>query len=245
MSKGISNFEINKFFENEKNQDLKNNYMGAYLIHSITTYIKFYEIIKKRNGKYPFAIFNTDKENKPGTHWWSFMVIYPKKNLLLFDDLRLEGFKFFVVDNDEAIIGELLYNLKKCKVSLVNEKLTLYTMKFSTDSWEKLAHTKKEQQIDTSQNFFHLLMEFSKLKKTKEMDILTLEHPVKEITSSMCGLFQLYFYKNIFNPDERSIIINHETLNKKTIKQILNEILSTDVNQNKHEMENFKKEYDL
>ena len=29
MSKGISNFEINKFFENEENQDLKNNYMGS------------------------------------------------------------------------------------------------------------------------------------------------------------------------------------------------------------------------
>ena len=36
MSKGISNFEINKFFENEENQDLKNNYMGVYLIDSIT-----------------------------------------------------------------------------------------------------------------------------------------------------------------------------------------------------------------
>ena len=31
----------------------------------------------------------------------------------------------------------------------------------------------------------------------------------------MCGLFQLYFYKNIFDADERSKIINHETLNKK------------------------------
>ena len=58
-------------------------------------------------------------------------------------------------------------------------------------------------------------MEFCKLKKTKEMDILTLEHPVQEITSSMCGLFQLYFYKNIFDPDKRSKIINHETLNTK------------------------------
>ena len=58
------------------------------------------------------------------------MVIYPKKNLLLFDGLRLEGFKFFVVDNDEAIIGELLHNFKKCKVSLFNQKLTLCTMKF-------------------------------------------------------------------------------------------------------------------
>ena len=182
MSKGISNFEINKFFENEENQDLKNNYMGVYSIDSITRYINVYEIIKKRNGKYPFAIFNTDKHNKPGTHWWSFMDIHLKKNLLLFDSLGLEGFKFFVEDNDEVIINELLYNFKKCKVSLVNQKLTLCTMKFSTDSWEKLAHTKKEQLTDTSQNLFHLLMEFFKLKKTKERNILILEHPVQEIT---------------------------------------------------------------
>ena len=145
MSKGISNFEINKFFENEENQDLKNNYMGVYSIDSIARYINFYEIIKKRNGKYPFAIFNTDKHNKPGTHWWSFMDIHPKKNLL-FDSLGLDGFKFFVANNDEAITDEkkvLKSIFKKCKVSLVNQKLTLCTMNFSTDSWEKPPHTKK------------------------------------------------------------------------------------------------------
>ena len=27
MDKGLSNLEINKFFENEENQDIKNNYM--------------------------------------------------------------------------------------------------------------------------------------------------------------------------------------------------------------------------
>ena len=64
-------------------------------------------------------------------------------------------------------------------------------------------------------------------------------------THSTCGLFQLHFYKNIFNPDEGSKIINLETLNKNTIEQILNEIFSTNVNQNEHEIENFKKEYDL
>ena len=140
---------------------------------------------------------------------------------------------FFVEDKDEAVIGERLYYFKECKVSLVNQKLRLCTIKFSTDSWEKLAHTKKEQLTDTYQNLFHLLTEFSKLKKTKERNILILEHPVQEITSSTCGLFQLYFYKNIFDPDERSKIMNHETLNKKTIEQIMNEIFSTDVNQNR------------
>ena len=83
------------------------------------------------------------------------------------------------------------------------------------------------------------------MKKTKEINILILTHPVQEITSSACGLFQLYFYKNIFDPDERSKIINHETLNKKTLEQILNEIFSTDVDQNEHEMENVRKEHDL
>ena len=39
------------------------------------------------------------------------------------------------------------------------------------------------------------------------MNILILEHPVQEITHSSCGLFQLYFYKNNFDLDERSKII--------------------------------------
>ena len=172
MDKGITNLEINKFFENEENQDIKNNYMGVYSMDSIIRCINVYEIIKKRNGKYPFVIFNTDKHNKPDTHWWSFMDIHPPKNLQLFDSLGLEGFKFFIVDNNKNIIDELLYNFKKCKVSLVNQKLTLCTMKFSINVWEKLPHTKKEQLTDTAQNFFHLLVQFGKLKMTNDMNIL-------------------------------------------------------------------------
>ena len=63
MSKGLNNYQIDEFFEEEENDDLKKNYMGTYSIDSITKYINFYEIIKKRNAKYPFAIFNTDKHN--------------------------------------------------------------------------------------------------------------------------------------------------------------------------------------
>ena len=212
---------------------------------SITRYINFYEIIKKRNGKYPFAIFNTGKHNKPGTHWWSFMDIHPPKNLLLFDSLGLEGFKFFIVHNDENIIDELLYNFKKCKVSLVNQKLTLCTMKFSINVWEKLPHTKKEQLTDTAQNFFHLLAQFAKLKRTNDMNILIVKHAVQELTSSTCGLFQLYFCKNIFDQEEKSKIVNHETLNKRIIEVILNRTFTSDVNENEQVTEKFKEEYDL
>ena len=123
------------------------------------------------------------------------MYIHAIKSLLLFDSLGLEGFKFFIVDNDETVIDEILYNFKKCKVSLPNQKLTLCTMKFSSDTWKKLVYAEKEQLTDVAQKLFGLLTEFPKLKKSKEMSILILEHPVQEITKSTCGLFQLYFIK--------------------------------------------------
>ena len=77
------------------------------------------------------------------------------------------------------------------------------------------------------------------------MNILIVEHVVQELTSSTCSLFQLYFYKNIFDPEEISKIINHKTLNKKTLETILNESFTTDVNENEQITEKFKKEYDL
>ena len=75
MSKGINHFQIDRSFKEEDNEELKKNYMGTFSIDSITKYINFYEIIKHRNAKYIFAIFNTSKENEPGKHWWSFFNI--------------------------------------------------------------------------------------------------------------------------------------------------------------------------
>ena len=118
-------------------------------------------------------------------------------------------------------------------------------MKLSINSGGKLVRTKKEQLTDTAQNYFHLLSQFAKLKRTNDMNILIVEHVVQEFTSSTCGLFQLYFYKSIFDPEEKSKIKNHETLNKKTIETILNEIFTTDVDENEQVIETFKKEYDL
>ena len=68
-------------------------------------------------------------------------------------------------------------------------------------------------------NFSHLLEQFAKLKKTECMNILILENNVESITGSSCGEFQLYFYKNLFDPDKKSKILNHENLNKKPYKQ--------------------------
>ena len=39
-----------------------------------------------------------------------------------------------------------------------------------------------------------------------------------------CGIFQIYFYDNLLNPDQNSKIQNKKRLNKKTIETLLNEL---------------------
>ena len=86
-------------------------------------------------------------------------------------------------------------------------------MKFSVETWQKMSHKQKDQLTDTSQNFFHLLEQIEKLKRTHCMDILILENQIQDLTNPNCGQFQLYFNKILFNPDEKSKIVSHKTLN--------------------------------
>ena len=53
MNKWLSNFQIDDFFKDEKNEDLKNIYMDTYSIDSITKYIHFY-VVRKMSKKICF-----------------------------------------------------------------------------------------------------------------------------------------------------------------------------------------------
>ena len=77
------------------------------------------------------------------------------------------------------------------------------------------------------------------------MNLLILEIDIQDLISPNCGEFQLYFYKNLFDPDEQSKIQSHQTLNKSTLETIISEIFSTDVDENEHLIKNFKEEYEL
>ena len=197
--------------------------MGTFSIDSVTKYIDFYSIMKNRNTKYPFAIFNTSKENEPGTQWWSFLDIQSKNNLFLFNSLGLDGFKVFVVNNQETVINELLYDLKRCQ-SKSNKRLTLCSMKFCINTWRKMSQKTKSQLTETAQNLFHLMEQFAKLKNSQCMNIIILENRVQDLLTTNCGPFQLYFYKNLFDPEEKSKILHHQKLTKNTLETLINEI---------------------
>ena len=50
------------------------------------------------------------------------------------------------------------------------------------------------------------------------------EDRIEDLDTMNCGIFQSYFYKNLFNIDQNSKIQNKKRLNKKTIETLLNEL---------------------
>ena len=65
------------------------------------------------------------------------------------------------------------------------------------------------------------------------------------IEKDTCGMYQIYFYVKLFNHLENSSIISKKNLNKQTIEKLLNEILSTDRQENENRIEQFAEENDL
>ena len=197
--------------------DIKKNFIGVYSSNSITRYINYYKTIREKHCCYPFTISNTGKANKPGTHWWSFLNIYPKTQLLLFGSEGFQGLKYFIVDNDYLTINKFLYNLEKSNKK--DNNLSLASLKFPIETYHNLKEREISNLTDTAKDFFPLLAEFVKVNNVlKEMTVLMLVNKIQEIYSYTCSLFQLYFHKNLFDPDENSKILNDEHLTKKLLR---------------------------
>ena len=81
----------------------------------------------------------------------------------------------------------------------------------------------------TAQDLLHLMNEFGKLHKIKDIVKAHLvDDQLQKIETDTCGMLQLYFYFNLFMPFENSLIINDKKLSKSTIETLLNEIFSLD-----------------
>ena len=75
----------------------------------------------------------------------------------------------------------------------------------------------------TAQDLLHLMNEFGKLHKIKDIvKVHLVDDQLQKIETDTCGMFQLYFYFNLFMPLENSLIINDEKLSKSTIEKLLN-----------------------
>ena len=69
------------------------------------------------------------------------------------------------------------------------------------------------------------------------------EDRLQDLDSSTCGIFQLYFFDNLFNPDGNSKIQNNSKVNRKTVEVLLNELFTlNDQNKNEQKMRQYANE---
>ena len=136
MSGGISNEEVIKFFENVEDNDIKENFVGVFPSNYINKFISFHEMAKEKTKKYPFIIINANRSDKPGTHWWSFLDLHPRKEIFLFDSFGFTGFTKFIIDNDINILNKILFGIQKLKKK--DQKVTIISLKFSMKEYEKI-----------------------------------------------------------------------------------------------------------
>ena len=238
----ISNDAVVEFFENETDSDLKENFVGVFPSNYIIKFISFHQMAIEKTKKYPFIIMNTDRSDKSGTHWWSCLDLHEKKEIFLFDSFGFTGFKKFVIDNDVNILNKILYSLQKFQKE--DQKITIITIKFSMKEYENIKNEHRLRQ--TTQDLLHLIYKYGRLHNIKDsITIHSVDDQLQKLETDTCGIFQLYFYFNLFVPFKNSSIIEDNKLSKRTIEKLLNEIFSLDRNRNEEEMERFAKEKNI
>ena len=184
-----------------------------------------------------FIIMNTDRSDKNGTY--CFLDLHTKREVFLFNSFVFQGFKEFILQDDQKILNKVLHGIEK--VNEKGNKVTLITLKFSMQEYEKIKN--KNRLSETTIDLLDLMYKFGKKHNLRnEVIVHLVDDQLQMIERDTCGMYQIYFYVNLFNPLENSSIIIEKILNKPTIEKLLNEILSTDRQENENGREQFAEE---
>ena len=110
-----------------------------------------------------------------------------------------------------------------------DNKITVVNIRFNPNACKNLSKKELDALSDTASNFFHFIQAFdNKLKLRDFVNIWMVEDRVQDFRSVTCGVCQIYFYDNLFNPDKNSKIQNKKRLNKKAIETLLNQLFVLD-----------------
>ena len=125
---------------------------------------------------------------KKSTYWWSSLDLHPKREIFLFDSFGLEGFKEFILKDDQKVFNKILYGIEKFNER--DNKITLITLKFSMQEYEK---TKNMNRLsETTIDLLHLMNECRKKHKLKdEVTFHLVDDQLQMIERDTCGMYQM------------------------------------------------------
>ena len=161
---------------------IKNSF-GVCSSNYINNLIDFHCMLIHSGAEYTFMIMNTDRADKKGTHWWSFLDLHPKKEIFLFDSFEYSGFKEYIMQDNKITLNKILFSNK---VTLINLKLSIH----------KYGKMKNFNMLSpTIINILHLVNEYAKKHKlTNELIVHLVDEMIEKDT---CEMYLLYFYVHV------------------------------------------------
>ena len=99
----------------------------------------------------------------------------------------------------------------------LENKITLFNIPFNFNPCKTLSKNEPDALSDTASNFFLFIQGFgNKVKLRNFVNISMVEDRVQNLDSVSFGMFQLYFYDNLFNPNENSKIQDNRNFTERT-----------------------------
>ena len=96
-----------------------------------------------------------------------------------------------------------------------DDKTTLVNVRFNLHASKDLSKKKLDALRGAATYFFHFVRAFSNKLKLRDFSNICMEEDrVQDLDYVTCGIFQIYFYDNLFNPDQNSKIQGKKRLNK-------------------------------
>ena len=138
-----------------------------------------------------------------------------------FDTFGVDSLKSFIIQDDQKVVEKIL--LRTEQLTRTDKKITSVNIKFSLNAYKNLSKNELDNWSDTARNFFYFVQSFwDKLKIRDFVNLWVVEGRTQDLDTVNCSIFQIYFYDNLFIPDQNSII--QKRLNKKTVETLLNEL---------------------
>ena len=166
------------------------------------------------------------------------MTLNQETKFIFFDSFGLDGLKHFTIQDDKKIIDKILIGIKQ--MNRTDQKITLCKIKLNLGACKELLKKEIDSLSDTARDFFYFVQAFGiKLKLRSFVNIWMVEDRIQDLDSATCGIFQLYFYENLFNLDENSKVQKETKLKKTTVETLFNELFSLDDKENEIKMEEY------
>ena len=105
-----------------------------------------------------------------------------------------------------------------------DKNIMLAYTKFSLNVCKNLSKNELDNLSDTARDLFYFVQSFGgKLKLRDFVSLWVVEDRIQDLDTVNGGIFQIYFYDNLLNPDQNNKI-QKKNKNKKIIKILLNKL---------------------